>query len=313
MKQDYYDQAMQLSWRKYWASTAWLHAAISRMIDLGALIKSRQTALLLFTGLCAYALTHGLPLDAPEASRMAAGLFLSISGCTVLNMLLDRDIDARMGRTAARPLAAGRIRPGEAFALGGALSLAGLGLSFWLDPYFGAVVALGFVCDLLVYTAWLKRRTPLSILFGGVAGGMPVLAGRVLALGRVDLIGLLLGGSILLWIPAHILTLTIRYADDYQSAGVPTWPGAYGIRRTHTFIAAANLANTVSVEICALLLRVHPLMQAALLAGSVGLCGLSIAQITAPTERRNWLIFKLASLYMVFSSSLLTIGGLIRS
>jgi protoheme IX farnesyltransferase len=249
--------------------------------------------------------------DALETSWMAAGLFLLISGCTVLNMLLDRDIDARMKRTATRPVAAGRIRPGEALALGGALSLAGLGLSFRLDLRFGAVVALGFACDLLVYTAWLKRRTPLSILFGGVAGGMPVLAGRVLALGRVDLVGLLLGGSILLWIPSHILTLTIRHADDYQSAGVPTWPGVYGIRSTQTFIAMANLANTVVVEICALLLRVHPLMQAALLAASVGLCGLSIAQMTAPTERRNWLIFKLASLYMVLSSVLLTIGGLV--
>lgn len=281
------------------------------MIDLGDLIKSRQTVLLLFTGLCAYALTHGLPLNALEASWMAAGLFLSISGCTVLNMLLDRDIDARMRRTAARPLVVGRIRPGEALALGSALSLAGLGLSFRLDLRFGAVVALGFVFDLLVYTAWLKRRTPLSIAFGGIAGGMPALAGRVLALGRVDPVGLLLGSSILLWIPSHILTLTIRYADDYQSAGVPTWSGAYGIRRTQTFIAAANLANAVIVEICALLLRVHPLMQAALLGASVGLCGLSIAQLIAPTERRNWLIFKLASLYMAFSSSLLTIGGLV--
>jgi protoheme IX farnesyltransferase len=281
------------------------------MIDLGDLIKSRQTVLLLFTGLCAYALTHSLPLNTLEASWMAAGLFLSISGCTVLNMLLDRDIDARMRRTAARPLVVGRIRPGEALALGSALSLAGLGLSFRLDLRFGAVVALGFVFDLLVYTAWLKRRTPLSIVFGGIAGGMPVLAGRVLALGRVDPVGLLLGSSILLWIPSHILTLTIRYADDYQSAGVPTWSGAYGIRRTQTFIAAATLANAVIAEICALLLRVHPLMQAALLGASVGLCGLSIAQLTAPTERRNWLIFKLASLYMVFSSSLLTIGGLV--
>jgi protoheme IX farnesyltransferase len=318
LKQDYYDQAIHQAiqfrgWHRHWASMTWQRAAISRMIDLGALIKSRQTVLLLFTGLCAYVLTRGMPLDALETSWMAAGLFLLISGCTVLNMLLDRDIDARMKRTATRPVAAGRIRPGEALALGGALSLAGLGLSFRLDLRFGAVVALGFACDLLVYTAWLKRRTPLSILFGGVAGGMPVLAGRVLALGRVDLVGLLLGGSILLWIPSHILTLTIRHADDYQSAGVPTWPGVYGIRSTQTFIAMANLANTVVVEICALLLRVHPLMQAALLAASVGLCGLSIAQMTAPTERRNWLIFKLASLYMLLSSSLLTIGGLTRS
>ena len=119
MNQDYCDQTIPFrGWHRYWTNTAWWRAAISRMGDLGALIKSRQTVLLLFTGLCAYTLTHGLPLDAPETSWMAAGLFLSISGCTVLNMLLDRDIDAQMERTAARPLAAGRVRPGEALALG---------------------------------------------------------------------------------------------------------------------------------------------------------------------------------------------------
>jgi protoheme IX farnesyltransferase len=312
LKQDYYDQAIQFrGWHKYQTGMAWRRTVFARMEELGTLIKSRQTVLLLFTGLCTYALTHGLPFDVLETSWMAAGLLLSISGCTVLNMLLDRDIDALMGRTAVRPLVTGRVRPGEALALGGALSLAGLGLSFRLDLRFGAVVALGFVFDLLVYTAWLKRRTPLSIVFGGIAGGMPVLAGRVLALNRVDIIGLLLCSSILFWIPSHILTLTIRHAEDYRNAGVPTWPGVYGVRRTQTFIAGANLANAVIVEICALLLRVHPLMQAVLLGASLGLCGLSIAQLTAPTQRRNWLIFKLASLYMVLSLSLLTIGGLV--
>jgi protoheme IX farnesyltransferase len=125
-----------------------------------------QSALLLTTGFCAYTLTRGLPLDHLEAVWMAGGLLLSISGCTALNMHLDRDIDARMTRTADRPLPAGRIRPLEAAIFGVVLSVAGLALSFGLAPWFGAVVSLDFVFDLLVYTAWLKRRTPLSIVFG---------------------------------------------------------------------------------------------------------------------------------------------------
>jgi len=280
------------------------------MGDFWALIKSRQTVLLVTTGFCAYALTRGLPFDPVEAMWMGGGLLLSISGCTVLNMLLDQDIDARMERTASRPLPAGRIRLLEAGIFGGLLSVVGLGLSFGLDLQFGVMVALGFVFDLLVYTAWLKRRTPLAIVFGGVAGGMPVLAGRVSALGRVDLVGLLLGGSVLLWIPSHILTLALRYADDYRRARVPVWPNVYGPRATRLVIAGANLLNTLVLAACTFLLRVHPVVQGVLLAMGLGMFGFSAFQLVAPTERRNWLLFKLASLYMLASSLLLTVGSM---
>ena len=107
-------------------------ATWTRVGDFWALVKSRQTVLLLTTGFCAYVLTRGLPLDLLEAVWMAGGLLLSISGCTALNMLLDRDIDGRMTRTADRPLPAGRIRPLEAVVFGMMLSIAGLALSFGL-------------------------------------------------------------------------------------------------------------------------------------------------------------------------------------
>jgi protoheme IX farnesyltransferase len=165
--------------------------------------------------------------------------------------------------------------------------------------------------DLLVYTLWLKRRTPLSILLGGISGGMPALAGRVLALGHVDLVGVLLAGSILLWIPSHILTLAIRYADDYRRANVPVWPNVHGSRATRLVIAGANLLNTLVLMACALLLQVHPVPLVLLLGMSLGMFALSALQLAAPTGRRNWLLFKVASLYMLISSLLLTVGSLV--
>ena len=285
--------------------TAW-----ARLADYWSLLKFRQTALLLITGFCSYALTRGLPFDPVEAVWMATGLLLSIGGCTALNMLLDRDIDAWMGRTADRPLAAGRMRPLEAIVFGGLLSVVGLVHSFGLDMRFGMVVALGFAFDLFVYTAWLKRRTPLSILFGGVSGGMPVLAGRVLALGRLDIVGILLAGSVLLWIPSHILTLALRYGDDYRQAGVPVWPNVYGRRATRLVIAGANLLNVLVLVICALLLRVHATAFVLLLGMSLGMFVLASLQLISPTDERNWLLFKVASLYMLASSLLLTVGAL---
>jgi protoheme IX farnesyltransferase len=286
-------------------------ATMARVGDFWALIKGRQTALLLITGFCGYTLTRGLPFDLLEVVWMTGGLLLSISGCTALNMLMDWDIDARMERTAARPLPAGRVRLVEGGIFGGLLSAVGLALSFGLDMWFGVIVALGFAFDLLVYTAWLKRRTPLSIVFGGVAGGMPVLAGRVSALGQVDLVGLLLCGSVLLWIPSHILTLALRYADEYRRAGVPVWPNVYGSRATRLLVAGANLLNTLVLAACAFLLQVHPVAQVLLLGMSLGMFGFSALQLAAPTERRNWLLFKLASLYMLVSSLLLVVGSVL--
>jgi protoheme IX farnesyltransferase len=285
--------------------------ARARLADYWSLIKFRQTALLLITGLSSYALTRGLPLDPVESVWMATGLLLSISGCTALNMLLDRDIDARMGRTMDRPLAAGRMRPLEAALFGGLLSVVGLIHCLALDLRFGIVVALGFAFDLLVYTVWLKRRTPLSIVLGGVSGGMPVLAGRVLALGRVDVIGVLLTSSVLLWIPSHILTLTLRYADDYDRAGVPVWPNVYGRQVTRLVIAGANLLNVLVLLTCAWLLRVHVVALIPLLGMSLGMFVLASLQLVAPTDERNWVLFKVASVYMLASSLLLTVGALL--
>ncbi len=282
-----------------------------RLADLCALTKPRQTALLLVTGICAYTLSQGLPFNPFEGVWMATGLLCSISGCTALNMLLDRDIDGRMTRTADRPLSSGSVRPAEALLFGGLLSVMGLLLSFALDPTFGLVVASGFTFDLVIYTAWLKRRTPLSIIFGGISGGMPVLAGRVLALGRVDGIGILLASSVLLWIPSHILTLAIRYAKDYERAEVPMWPNVYGPRATRLFIATANLANTLVLTSVGCLLHIDRWALLLLLGMSLGMFILSAWQLIAPTERRNWVLFKAASFYMLASSLLVTLGAIV--
>src|SRR5690606_38276665 len=102
-----------------------------------------------------------------------------------LNMVYDRDIDARMKRTAQRPLPSGQLSTGEALRFGVLLSTLGVGGALLLDPWYGVVVGAGLTFDVMVYTIWLKRRTPWSILWGGIAGGMPILAGRTLGAGPV--------------------------------------------------------------------------------------------------------------------------------
>ncbi|MGC8874860.1 MAG: heme o synthase [Chloroflexia bacterium] len=283
---------------------------LRRLADYWALTKAKQTGLLLLTGIAGYITGVGRDADAATLALMIVGLFLSLAGCTALNMVLDREVDARMSRTAGRPLPQGRLRPLEAALFGGALSAAGLLLCFRVQPAFGAVVTSGFLFDLFVYTLWLKRRTALSILLGGVAGGMPILAGRTLALGHVDGLGLLLAGAVLLWIPAHILTLATHYAEDYRRAGIPVWPNQYGARSSRLAVASATALNAVFLAAAAWLAHVHLATLGLQLAAGATMLLLAVQQLFRPSERGNWRLFKAASVYMVASSLLLTVGKL---
>lgn len=283
--------------------------ATARIGALVALTKQKQTMLLLITGVGAYVLTLPGALRWPPLLLGATALWLSVSGCTVLNMVLDRDIDAKMARTAGRPLPMGEVSVRAAIAYGLVLSVSGLGLAWGLGAVFGAVVTAGFLIDLAVYTAWLKRRTPYSILVGGLSGGMPALAGRALALGRVDLVGVLLAAGVLLWIPAHILTLAMRRADEYRAAGVPTWPSVHGTAATRLLIAASSVFGALTLFVAGWLLHIQIATLALLEVLGVILCTLAIGGLVRPSDRHDWLLFKVASVYMAASFGCLVVGA----
>ena len=275
------------------------------------LIKSLQTLLLLATGLAGYLSARPHTASPVEILWMMLSLFAAVSGTTALNMVLDQDIDAQMERTAGRPLPSGVLSPVEGALFGGVLVTAGLGIALWMAPTFAAVIAAGVVFDLLVYTVWLKRRSPWSILFGGVSGGMPILAGRALGVGRVDGLGILLALSVLTWIPAHMMTLAMKHDDDYRRAGVPTWPNVHGFDSARHFMAWANGLRIVALISAGWLLRICPHSRGLLgFSGSVML-GLSIWSIWRPSEKLNHGLFKFASVHMLGSMVLVTLGAMI--
>jgi protoheme IX farnesyltransferase len=236
-------------------------------------------------------------------------LALAISGSTVLNMAYDADIDARMKRTCWRPLPAGQLSVREAAIFGGILSALGVGLALAMSPLYGTIILAGLFLNLVIYTLWLKRRTPFSILIGGLAGGMPVLAGRALALGRVDAVGIMLALGVLLWIPTHIMTFSMRHLDDYRSAGVPTFPAAYGFRTTRAIIAAASLAAALAMAYAAAMIGASWGLIRVLGVLGAGLLGLAFWGLVRPSERASFTLFKYASVYMFASMMVVAITG----
>jgi len=274
------------------------------------LIKSLQTGLLLFTGFAGFISARCPYLEAGMVLGLLGSLFLAISGSTILNMVYDKDIDAKMERTCMRPLPAGTVSVREALSLGLALSVLGIGWALTMNLLYGAVVFAGLFFDVVVYTIVLKRRTAWSVVWGGIAGGMPVLAGRVLAVGMVDWVGIALMLAVFFWIPTHILTFSIRHQKDYASAGVPTFPSRCGVKGTQRIIAMSSILASIAIGISAIGIGLTWGYLRVLIVLSVVLFLFAISSMVRPSTRLNFGLFKYASLYMIGTMLIFAIQGI---
>jgi len=279
------------------------------LLDGLSLVKPAQAALLVLTAAAGYASGLGSPTGAGMLG-LVVSMSLAVGGSTALNMAIDRDIDAVMARTERRPLPGGRLRPCAVWWTGAFLSLGGLAMAAFLSWLFAAIVAFGLFVDVVVYSLFLKRRTAFSIILGGVSGGMPALAGRVLATGEIDGIGLLLALGILLWIPTHIMSLTIDKAEEYGRAGIPTFPAAYGQEMTRKIIAVS-----IVLAICAFLAAGWLAELQPSLLGALAVMGLPLAALALPiaarrASRATFVLYKGASCYMALAMLLFIINAL---
>lgn len=268
------------------------------------LIKSSQTGLLLATGLAGY-LSAGTLITVPILLGVSFSLFFAISGSTIMNMWYDHDIDAKMKRTHNRPAASGELGRLEVFGVGMVISVIGVGWALMIAPLYGSVVFAGWFFDVVVYTFWLKRRTAWSILWGGISGAMPILAGHVLAVGRIELVGILLALAILFWIPTHTLTFSIKFLDDYNNAGVPTFPSTYGETFTRAMIAISSVLAALAIGWASVLIGISAGYLRLIAVLTAGLLLLAFATFRVQSEQVNFGLFKYASLYMLSSMIIL--------
>jgi protoheme IX farnesyltransferase len=200
--------------------------------DIYALTKPRVMSLVVFTGLCGLLAVPALP---PAVLGFTAILCIALGAgaCGALNQWYEADIDAKMRRTANRPLPAGRMDRQSALHFGvglGVFSVLLMGLATnWLAALLLTVSILFYV---IVYTMWLKPRTVQNIVIGGAAGAFPPLIGWVAATGHLAPLPLLLFAIIFLWTPPHFWALSMFVRSDYAAAGIPMLPVVAGFRNT---------------------------------------------------------------------------------
>ncbi len=200
--------------------------------DYIAILKPRVMSLVVFTGLVGLAAAPG-HLHPVLAAVAVLCIAVGAGAAGAINMWYDRDIDAIMRRTAARPLPSGRMMPGEALGFGVVLAVgAVLTMALAVNWAAAGLLALTIVFYIFVYTIWLKRRTPQNIVIGGAAGAFPPLIGWAAVTGDIGWGAVALFAIIFFWTPPHFWALSLYSADDYARAGVPMLPVVAGPRET---------------------------------------------------------------------------------
>ncbi len=200
--------------------------------DFLALMKPRVMSLVVFTALVGLVVAPG---DLHPALAVIALICIAVgAGASgALNMWYDADIDARMARTAGRPIPRGHVTPEEAFTFGIVLSVGSVvTLGVIVNWAAAALLALTIAFYVLVYTIWLKRRTPQNIVIGGAAGAFPPMIGWAAVTGSVSIESILMFAIIFMWTPPHFWALALFRAGDYERAGVPMLPVVAGEKET---------------------------------------------------------------------------------
>jgi protoheme IX farnesyltransferase len=210
------------------------------LADYFDLTKPKVQSLLLLT-----TVTTMEVAGSPSVTRIALtclGGYLSAGGAGAVNHYWDRDIDARMRRTASRPVPSGRVSPPAALWFGCTLAaLSFLLLSLTVNVLAASLAFGGFVGYVGVYTMWLKRRTAHNIVIGGAAGAMPPLVGWAATRGSLSWTAVYLFAIVFYWTPPHFWALSLLMKDEYAEVGVPMLPVVRGERETRRQIVLYSL------------------------------------------------------------------------
>jgi protoheme IX farnesyltransferase len=204
-------------------------SVLATVRDYITLTKPRIISLLLLTTVATMIVADGAFPPLSTLLWTMLGGYLAAGGAGAINHYIDRDRDARMARTATRPLVSGRIEPLHGLAFGITLgTLATVQLAITVNVLSALLALAGLLGYVVIYTIWLKPLTPQNIVIGGAAGAVPPLVGWAAATGGLSIEALYPFGIVFLWTPPHFWALSLLIKDDYARTGVPMLPVVKG-------------------------------------------------------------------------------------
>ncbi|TAN61008.1 protoheme IX farnesyltransferase [bacterium] len=206
--------------------------------DYLPLFKFRICSLIAFSALTGFIAASSSGFNLTNAVLLVGVTMMSSAGASAFNHCFDRDIDGIMKRTRSRPMPSGRVTDFRAVMVAACLLFAASIFLSW--KFFNVMVALhlflgGFVYA-IVYTVWLKRRTSMNIVVGGLAGSFAVLAGGASGAPGLCVPALLLAVIMFFWTPSHFWSFAIVHSEEYKKAGVPMLPNVIGDAKTARWV-----------------------------------------------------------------------------
>jgi protoheme IX farnesyltransferase len=223
------------------ATLARVEPSVAGVGDYIELMKPRVMSLVVFTALVGLVVAPG---HVHPVIGFVALLCIAVGAgaAGALNMWYDADIDARMARTAGRPIPRGRVTPGEAAGFGFTLAVFSVvSLGLLVNVLAASLLAFTIFFYVAIYTVWLKRSTPQNIVIGGAAGALPPMIGWAAASGSMAIEPILLFLIIFLWTPPHFWALSLYRSQDYARAGIPMLPVVAGEQETRRQILLYTL------------------------------------------------------------------------
>ncbi len=267
--------------------------------DYLALTKPRVISLLLFTTVTAmFASAGGWP-GLGVLLAVIVGGYMSAGAANTINMVLERDLDARMRRTAQRPTVTRHIPAPRALAFGLAMGAAAFAILWAFANLLAAALSLaGLVYYVVVYTLMLKRRTWHNIVIGGAAGAFPPLVGWAAASGELSPLAWTLFGIVFLWTPVHFWALSLLIKEDYASAGVPMLPVVRGERATVAQIVVYTVLTMLMTALPPVLGLAGPLYIAIAVLLNATLIYRVLQLYRVPERPRAVTLYKFSMLYL---------------
>ncbi len=276
--------------------------------DIVGLFKLRIGFAIMLTALAGMAVTPGTLPPAWQIAVLALAVLVSSAAAGAFNQYAERDLDARMARTRNRPFVTGRYRASAAWltAIALLLVLAVAAAALAANAAAATYVFLGAFFYGVVYTVWLKRRTSLNIVIGGLSGSFAVLAGAAAVDPDLSVVPVILALVLFLWTPPHFWSLAYVYREDYRAAGIPMLPVVVDDATT----ARAILLHAIALGLLSVIPAFLGLGLTYLVCAAVGgayfvACSVAFARAPSPATARSSFRASLVQLTLLLAGAML--------